>query len=255
MIDIDYTKIYNSNTCGKFKILYELPHRKSGTIYKRRVRIKFINTGTIKDVDLLVAINGKVNDPYYNSVCGVACLGNYKNNKLHYKQIYDIWYHIIQRCYNNNSNSYKMYGEIGIRVDPSWLCYENFLNDLPNIKGFDLYIKEPNKFQLDKDYLQLNIPKSNRIYSKDTCCFLQYDTNTQIMSMENKYKTSSKYYGVYKTKYGTFQSSVMINNKRHFIGTFKNEIDAAIAYNNAVLSYKNCNNNLNMIEAIKLVNK
>ena len=252
--EISYNKIYKSK-CGPFKILQELEHRKSGTIYKRRIRIQFILTGTIKDVDLLSALNGKVTDPYFNTVMGVACLGNYKSNPYHNKQIYDIWYHIIERCYNKNSKSYDMYGLIGIRVDPRWLCYENFLNDLQYITGFSEYLANQNidNYELDKDLLQQNIPKEQRIYSKDTCYFISKHQNIQLMAKDNKNNCSSKYYGVYKTKYNTYQSTIMVNGKKHFIGTFKNEIDAAYAYNQVALS---CNNkhNINMIEAIRLAN-
>ena len=130
-INIDYSKEYDSNYCGKFKILKELEHRKSGSVFKRRVRIKFIETGYEKDVDLLVALSGRINDPYHNSICGVACLGLYKDNPLHCKKVYDIWYHMIERCYDEKCKSYKTYGAIGVRVDERWMCYENFLNDLP----------------------------------------------------------------------------------------------------------------------------
>jgi len=44
--------------------------------------------------------------------------------------------------------------------------------------------------------------------------------------------TSSKYKGVYKKNDGTFQSHIMHNYKKFHLGTFVEEKDAAIAYNN-----------------------
>ena len=260
-IKIDYNKIYESNFSGNFKIIEELEPRRSGTVLKRRVRIKFIETGTERDVDLLVALSKNVNDPYHKSICDVACLGEYKNNPLHCKKIYDIWYHIIERCYDKQCKSYINYGAIGVSVDPNWLCYENFLNDLPYINGFNNYINNDGStsYHLDKDLLQQNIPKSQRIYSKNICCFISNYENTKTMIKDNKNGCSSNYYGVYKTPYNTYQSTIMINGKKHFMGTFNNEIDAAYAYNQEALKYPETIHNLNIIQvarviAIKVVN-
>ena len=51
----------------------------------------------------------------------------------------------------------------------------------------------------------------------------------------------------------------MINGKKHFMGTFNNEIDAAYAYNQEALKYPETIHNLNIIQvarviAIKVVN-
>jgi hypothetical protein len=47
-----------------------------------------------------------------------------------------------------------------------------------------------------------------------------------------KKNTSSKYFGVsYEKKFKKWASSISKNDKRHFLGRFENEIDAAIAYN------------------------
>ena len=41
------------------------------------------------------------------------------------------WYHMIQRCTNEKHQSYKHYGERGIKVCDRWLAsYENFLEDM-----------------------------------------------------------------------------------------------------------------------------
>lgn len=49
---------------------------------------------------------------------------------------------------------------------------------------------------------------------------------------------SSKYYGVSWSKQkGRWQSSISVNNKRVFLGLFDFEIDAALAYNRAVVQF------------------
>lgn len=40
------------------------------------------------------------------------------------------WSGIIQRCGDANSKSYPNYGGRGIKVDPRWLKFENFLADM-----------------------------------------------------------------------------------------------------------------------------
>lgn len=47
-----------------------------------------------------------------------------------------------------------------------------------------------------------------------------------------KQKASSAYKGVYKAKHGTvWASAISLNKKRKFLGYFKTEADAALAYN------------------------
>jgi hypothetical protein len=53
----------------------------------------------------------------------------------------------------------------------------------------------------------------------------------------NKKNITSIYKGVHKTKWGTFTASVKKDGKRVFQKTFKNEIDAAKAYNENAIKY------------------
>jgi len=40
------------------------------------------------------------------------------------------WVSIFQRCYNPLVSSFEHYGERGIRVEPEWFVFSNFLNDM-----------------------------------------------------------------------------------------------------------------------------
>ena len=231
-------RVYESSRYGKYTIL---------RIASNFATIKFMETGTIDTVDIKRILHDSLYDPYKKTLYGVACRGRYHNNPLHSEKRVDVWRKMIQRCYDPNCPSYKEYGAIGVRVCERWLCYEYYLEDLPFVKGFDNYINNygSETYHLDKDLLQQNIPKSQRIYSKDTCCFITTRENTQLMSKDNKDGCSSKYYGVYKTKSGTYQSTIMVNNKKYFLGTFLNELDAAYAYNQEALKHPETIHNLN----------
>ena len=45
-----------------------------------------------------------------------------------------------------------------------------------------------NIYELDKDYLQQNIPIENRIYSPETCMFITKADNLQLALNENNRK-------------------------------------------------------------------
>lgn len=61
--------------------------------------------------------------------------------------------------------------------------------------------------------------------------------------------TSSKYFGVCKYKNNKWQAKIKINTKQISLGNnFICEIDAAIAYDNAVIQYRNGTGNLNFPE-------
>jgi hypothetical protein len=60
-------------------------------------------------------------------------------------------------------------------------------------------------------------------------------------------KTSSKYNGVC-VKEGKFSVRILYNNKRHYVGSFKNENDAALAYNMKATEFYGDKANLNVIK-------
>jgi hypothetical protein len=44
--------------------------------------------------------------------------------------VYHAWLAMIARCTNPNNPSYKNYGARGITIDPRWLTFENFYEDM-----------------------------------------------------------------------------------------------------------------------------
>jgi hypothetical protein len=56
---------------------------------------------------------------------------------------YNIWSAMKDRCTNQNNPKYKYYGGRGIKVDPRWLSYENFIEDMgPRPPGMTIERKD-----------------------------------------------------------------------------------------------------------------
>lgn len=159
-------------------------------------------------------------------------------------RLYNILVGMNGRCNNKNSYQYKYYGELGIRVCNEWnfektsvkeAC-ENFFtwsknngyNENLTIDRIDNYIEE-------------------RGYSPENCRWI---TRREQSSNQRKPK-SSKYVGVSKylnrQKKVRWLCSITTNKKQITIGYFKNERDAAAAYNQYIID-NNLDKELNIIE-------
>ena len=249
--NLDPNTIYQSKNCGEFKFIEEAGYRENACGTRTRmVKIKFIKSGYEAVVAFSDAKIGKVGDPYYPKVFGHGYIGSIK--PIEYtKDEYDMWYHMLDRIYNAKNKRYNKYGGAGVTVDPRWYSLENFIHDLPSLPGYsDFRYGNRKEWQLDKDYLQSNIPLENRIYSKDTCCLLRGADNKRMMIVDkdNKSETSSKYYGIYKISDNRYQSRIMIDGFDIFLGTYSNEIAAANMYNHIIGKLKS-------YDASKFINK
>ena len=92
---------------------------------------------------------------------------NKKTNPL-YKKVYQLWYNMNKRCYNQNSPDYKYYGGIGVTTSEEWKTLNKFIEQVDKIKGFDEEKFLNGELVLDKDTEQMN----NKIYSLETCEFI-----------------------------------------------------------------------------------
>jgi len=178
--------IYSSNNNGNFKVLeYKYSDSKN-----RFYLIAFIETKTQFICTKSRIISGNIKDYNFKSVLGVGYLGDIKPYK--YKKFYDVWFAMMDRCYNENCKTYNNYGGKGITVHPDWHCFKIFVDDAVNIIGYDEIKFKNNELQLDKDLLQNDIAFNKKLYSKTTCMWLENAINASIKpSQQRKFKAIS----------------------------------------------------------------
>lgn len=244
--EIDYNKVYHSNNYGDFKILRRLENNKSN---HKMVEVEFIDTGTIIPVRYCDALSGNIKDYYRKTMCGVACIGMASS----YHPAYNMWEGMIHRCYDSKHCNYNRYGAKGVTVCEKWLCFEYFLEDLPLIDGYENWIINPSLYHFDKDYKQQGIPYDKKVYSLETCCFLQASDNIALARLDQNIRNnkSCKYIGARQVSENAFNAFISVNNEYHDLCTYQTEDMAAAAYNNACNFYYNNRQILNNVPYIQ----
>ncbi len=159
---------------------------------KSKYTVKFINTGYIKNnLDKRTILNKNIFDIYNPTVCGVACWGNYKRFKNQHigkyllddniiKKLLHTWRGMIRRCYDINNRQYHTYGKIGIYVENRWLIFENFLQDVIYIDGWNNKFNNWDDYALDKDI------SGEGFYGRNTCKW--------VSAIDNANHTTKTYY-------------------------------------------------------------
>ena len=133
-----------------------------------------------------------------------------KKCKVDYPE-YTAWRGMKIRCYSINTPYYKYYGGKGITVCKRWRNnFYVFLEDMGS---------RPNKnYSIDRI-------DNNKGYSKSNC---RWATKSQQMRNRN-YKNSTGFRGVY-VKGKNFGAKMQINNKKIYLGSFKNKEKAYKVY-------------------------
>ena len=132
------------------------------------VEVEFLDSGFRTIAFSNNAKRGIIKDYFEKSIYSVACKGKISCPKGTLQSLaFHRWGAMISRCYNPQDTSYHNYGKRGVKVSEEWLMFENFWNDLSNIKGYDEKLYQSNKLELDKD-----ICGNGLLYSKQTCCFV-----------------------------------------------------------------------------------
>ena len=98
-----------------------------------------------------------------------------------------------------------------------------FIEDVSKMKGYGF-----KGWQLDKDILQ----KGNKLYSKDTCCFVPQELNNLLIKSDN---SRGEYpVGVcFHKPSGKFMAQLKVNGKMKHLGRFTTPDEAFQAYKTA----------------------
>lgn len=169
--------IYSSNNFGKFKVIDYIGYQYKQKYYK----VRFLKTNYITIASRNKIFKGKIKDKFKPNVCGVGYLGDIK--KVQNDRIYNIWHKILERCYNSNHTCYSSYGGKGVTISDRWKCYNNFRKDIKTIEGWDQRKFQNGEIELDKDKKQYHLPYSERVYSKETCCWLAPQENQKYIGV------------------------------------------------------------------------
>ena len=136
-------------------------------------KVKFTKTGNISEFRADAIKNGQIRDKYAKSFLGVGIIGDVKTRGKN-KPYYTVWRNMLYRCLKNNYAT----------ITDDWFVFENFLNDVPKIDGWNEKLFLEGKLHLDKDYKQRF--QQNKIYSKDTCKWLPKEENIKIQDNQQK---------------------------------------------------------------------
>jgi len=132
---------------------------------------------------------------------------------------YRLWANMIKRCFYQKYKQKKpTYNDVTCSKD--WLSMTKFIEDVSQMKGFSL-----DGWELDKDIIQ----KGNKLYSKDTCCFVPLEVNLLLVKCDN---SRGEYpVGVCFDKYaGKFKAQLTINGKVKHLGRFNTAEQAFQVY-------------------------
>lgn len=159
----------------------------------------------------------------YGGVKSCGCLlyeKSKENNKKHglYKsRIYQIYYGMLQRCYNTKNIKYDVYGGRGISVCDNWK------NDFKNF-----YVWASNNGY--NENLTLDRIDNDGNYCPENCRW----TSKAVQSANRRPKSNS--YGVcYCKKIKRYRSRICINNKTVFNKYYKTLEDALKARENFII--------------------
>ncbi len=136
--------------------------------------VQFVGTGYTRTANIDNARAGKVRDLYNVSVYGYGYYGEFEKVP-YWKQAKQLWQNMLKRCYCEKDT--RGYFKWGTRVDNKWLCFSNFLSDLPSLENFEKWLlgqrEGKEKFNLDKD---MKLP-GNNVYCREACSFVEDSIN------------------------------------------------------------------------------
>lgn len=196
----------------------------------KRIKIKFMDEhGFEKIVDSSNLKIGSIGNPYHKSVLSVGYLGEGSfKAKVDGVQTYEhsVWKHVIEKAYCvKRKEKEKCYKDCTVSED--WLNFQNFAKWFVSQKGY----KE--KFHLDKDLLV----KGNKHYSAETCVLLPPEVNGFMTKRDSERGLFPLGVTKRKSDKSGYAARLNIKGERLWLGTYKTEIEAFMAYKKAKEDY------------------
>jgi len=154
-------------------------------------------------------------------VCGVGVNDWDGAVKVDGKDIreYQLWQSMLQRCFDEKYKQKRPTYE-GVTCSKEWLSMTKFIEDVSQMRGFGL-----DWWALDKDILV----KGNKLYSKDTCCFVPQEVNNLLIKSDNS--RGEWPVGVcFDKASGKFMAYIKVNGKQKHLGYFTTAEEAFFAY-------------------------
>lgn len=112
-----------------------------------------------------------------------------KNWTKENKREYRLWCHILERCYSRKFQE-KNPTYIGCTVCDRWLRLSNFIEDLPKIEGYEMWLNNQDKrIALDKD---IKSNGKNKCYCLEECVFTTPKENTRQAWYGRKHTKETK---------------------------------------------------------------
>ena len=135
---------------------------------------------------------------------------------------YKLWQGMLQRCFSEmlkqSNPTYK-----DVTCSKEWLLMTSFIEDVSKMKGYGL-----KGWEFDKDILS----KGNKLYSKDTCCFVPLEVNV-LLTKSDKSRGEWPIGVCFHKHTGKFMAYLNINGKRKHLGLFTTPEEAFQAYKTA----------------------
>lgn len=133
-----------------------------------------------------------------------------------------LWQAMMSRCFSEYTKKVRPTYE-GVTCQDSWKTFSVFIEDVSSLKGFDKMLSDG--WVLDKDILV----KGNKIYSKDTCCFVPKEVNGCFTV--RKLHRGECPVGVLKCrKSGKYVARCGYDGIRKHLGRFEDVTSAFLAY-------------------------
>lgn len=142
------------------------------------------------------------------------------------KKVYNLWFNMLRRCYDTTQherNKGKAYAECEVSDD--WKRLSCFERDIKTLKNYDEWEKSSD-YVLDKDIIK----HGNKIYSKETCCFITKAESTKEMNKRNPQAHGNRKVGYLLIKDGERREFEREKDACEFLGVKRCTVSSSYRY-------------------------